>query len=198
MAMNDGDYEYALRIYQRLADMGSEAAAWNAERLSTEMGLNASDWFDLQVQMNFGVALHRLAEKQIEKGDVKLALKTLSRAAKKEPGAAFSLGWSHRKTSLLKTRKYMDRSVSMKAKARLPVTLAWLWIFLERLPIAIMDYFRHQESDSLRFVSDVLRSWHGLGIFALWLIGLYILIAIRVRISFAQQDAEDPPEEATQ
>jgi TPR repeat protein len=46
-AVANRDLPFALRIYQRLADMGSEAAAWNAERLAGELRADPADWFEI-------------------------------------------------------------------------------------------------------------------------------------------------------
>jgi hypothetical protein len=53
-----------------MADMGSEAAVCNAEWLSGYLERDSSDWFDIQVRMNYANALRRLAETQIEQGDI--------------------------------------------------------------------------------------------------------------------------------
>lgn len=41
-AVGKRDLKYVLRMHERLADLGSEAAGWNAERLSLELGVNES------------------------------------------------------------------------------------------------------------------------------------------------------------
>jgi hypothetical protein len=91
------DLQYALRLYQRL---------------SSELGINGSDWFDLQMKMDF-----EKAEDRIEKGQVETALKTLTKAA-------FLLAWSQRKAAWIEAQKYFEQAVSLQRSARLPVAVA--------------------------------------------------------------------------
>jgi cytochrome bd-type quinol oxidase subunit 1 len=118
------------------------------------------------------------------------AVKTLQKAAKKESGAAFLLAWTLRKGDLKKVRKYMDRAMSMRPAAKLPVRLAWVWIFLERLPKAVVDVLRGRKSGEREFLVEMVKKWRGIIHLVLWLVYLYAMIVVRVFFGMFMQEEE--------
>jgi TPR repeat protein len=177
------DLEYALRHYQRLADMGSEAAAWNAERLCRELGIDGKDWFKLQVKMRFEKALGRLAQKQMEQGDVEVAQENLKIAAAKDPAAAFLLAWLLRKQAFNESQKYFRDAIRLRRHARAAVNAANAAIVAETLPLAIADLInKKQKTERVEFVMAALAPWsdHMLVLFGFVL--LYFAIGCRLRI----------------
>jgi TPR repeat protein len=187
-AVGEGDYEYALKIYERLADMGSEAAAWNAETLATKIGWNASEWFDLQVKMKHGKALHRLAAKQEKEGDGEESLKTLESAAEKHAGAAFSLAWKLRWRDFAKAKWYFGRTLVLSPKANMIVRFAWLCIYMERFGRGVRDFVEGKESVDAELIVEAVYAWaHAIMIVA-GLLCLYILLRVRIRSTIRSMD----------
>jgi TPR repeat protein len=181
-AVVDRDLRYALRLYQRLADMGSEAAASNAERLCQELQIDPSPWFRLQVKMKSDDALNRLAQTQIARGKVGLGLDTLMKAAESDSAAAFRVGWSIRNQSVVDAQTYFRRAVSLKQRAWLPVALAQLWMFVERLPRAAVECARKERGENMEYIAAELANAHGQMAVVGLLFLLYVLIGLRVRL----------------
>jgi hypothetical protein len=95
-AVQHKDFEYALRIYQHLADQGSEAAMWNSEQLTEDLHQNSTEWFMLQVAMGFHTALYHLGERKFRNGEIEEAKKIWKSTASKEVRSAFRYGWANR------------------------------------------------------------------------------------------------------
>jgi TPR repeat protein len=179
-AVETRDLNYALRIYQRLADMGSEAAAWNAEVLAKEVGANASDWFELQVAMQFAVALRRRGEEKLSQGDVDAGIQLMKKAAASDLSAKFTLAWALRKTawnesleSFEKIKQYYGMSVIAKGAVALAIA--------EKVPKAWSDWRNGTESSERAAVAKALGSVWKLSQVIMLLAALYSLIGMRVR-----------------
>jgi TPR repeat protein len=181
-AVVERDIRYALRLYQRLADMGSEGAAWNAEQLCRELKIDPSAWLRLQVKMRSDAALNRLGETQLAKGKVGFGLDTLRKAAESDGGAAFRLGWSIRDQGAADARAYFRRAIRLNPKAWMPAALARLWMFIERLPRAGAECARGKMGENGQYIAAELaearRQMAAVGILLL----LYWLIALRLRL----------------
>jgi TPR repeat protein len=183
-AVAAGDLEYALRIYERLADMGSEAAAWNAERISRELGINGSAWTDLLVQMESIEALR----KAVEPND---AQELAEAAARVDPKVAFQLGWEKRGKAWRRSEKLFWDAVNLKREAALPVWCARAWSFIEKLPAFWRNRWEQMgETDDSVFVGHVLRDGSPAIAGAVFLAGLYLLIGLRVRLFHRPSDDE--------
>jgi TPR repeat protein len=194
-----GDLLYALRLYERLADMGSENAAWNAERLSSELGLNSSVWFDLQIKMESAGAIERSAEGRTQKAGGRTqttensspgmdGIHALEAAARISPRAAFTLGWQKRRTAWREAEGLFAQAVALSGHAAFPVALARAWCFAEKALPALIDWCAGRETDDSRFVAGVLRA-ASRGFAAIFLlIALYVVIGVRVGIFCARRN----------
>lgn len=176
-AVTEGDIPYALRIYQHLADMGSEAAAWNSERLTQHSGLNSTLWFDLQVVMKHETALYRLAKQLDSDKDGDTIDKLLKQAMKREPAAAYDLAWRQRWTKLDKSLTYFQNAVALKRTSALPVALAKLVMFLESVP----DVMLGRTTAKTRYFLMCMKSNAPIIVFAFLSYCLYTLLGIRVK-----------------
>lgn len=177
-AINGGDLSYALRIYQHLADMGSEAAAWNAERLSQYMGINSTQWFDLQVVMKFERALYRLAKQLDSTNDSDTIDSLLQVAMRKDPGAKYDWAWRKRWSNLDDTFRYFRAIERMKRGGALPTALAKVGMFLESIPDAIMN--RH--TIKTRYFWGCLKRNVNILLLVLFSFCLYKLIGLRLKV----------------
>jgi hypothetical protein len=180
-AVTNRDLPFALRIYQRLADMGSDAAAWNAERIATALGADGGDWFKLQVAMHFEDAIGRLGEQKIRSGDVGSGRAMLVAAAEKESAAAFLLGWESE--TVTEAQKWFEKAVALNRAARLPVALAKAWMIIRKLPRTSVDWITQRRSDDVKFVRGAaMAAWRQLVIVALMAL-LWFLIRNRLNIT---------------
>ena len=177
-AVTERDIPYALRIYQHLADMGSEAAAWNSERLAQHSGLNSTIWFDLQV-MHQETALYRLAKQLDSSKDGETIDELLKQAMKVEPAAAFDLAWRQRWTDLDKALTYFQNAVALRRTSALPVALAKFLMFLESIP----DILLGRTTAKTRYFLMCMKSSVPLIAFVFLSYCLYTLLGIRVKKS---------------
>lgn len=132
-AIQHKDYEFALRIYQHLADQGSEAAMWNSERLSEDLRRNSTDWFMLQVAMGFYTALYSLGEKKYQKGEIESAKKLWKEVAYKEPHAAFRYAWVCR-NNFSESLKYLKLTLLKRSKSFLIIYPTIFIVFILNIP----------------------------------------------------------------
>ena len=159
-ALRKGDKRYSLRLYQRLADWGSEAAMWNSQQICQNLRLNSSDWFELQVKMNFHVALKTLAKRKLKEGDVEEAMSYLYKAAKNDAQAAFDYS-----RFLLKNRKineslkYLYTSMSLRKSAFIACRLQMLLVYMKILPKGFMSLIMRKESDERYLLVELFNEY---------------------------------------
>jgi TPR repeat protein len=183
-----GDLRYARRLYERLADMGSEAAAWNAERLARETGVNGTDWFGLQIKMKLRAALGRLGEEQVGKGQIEEGMRNLREAAKTDPAAAFALAWRIRKDDPAAADRHFEWIKTRPGAPSFAVNLAIAVAVVEHLPGAARDWCRGRETENLEFVCKYLKSCRVVAVMAAEVVGLYWLLGVRVRATISEEE----------
>jgi TPR repeat protein len=187
-AVTARDLPYARRMYERLADMGSDTAAWNAERLCTETGMDGSQWFDLQVKMKHRKAIARLGEKQIEHGELEQGLDNMRKAASSDNAAAFGLAWMLRKSNPVEADVLFERAKMRRNSPKLAVNLAIAWSVIELVPRALVDWCSGKQTESLAFVHKYIRQCSFPFVIVVEIMALYLLIGARVRATLQQID----------
>jgi TPR repeat protein len=179
-AVQKRDLEFALRVYGRLADMGSEAAAWNAEVLCKKLGLNGSDWFNLQLVMQFSKALHVDGTQKLRQGNFDEGIQSLRKGASSDISVHFALAWELRKTAWdesLKRFEEMTKIPDLKILAQGALALA----IAEKIPKALADWWNGRESSERDAVAKALASISKLCCVIVFLLTLYVLVGVRVR-----------------
>ena len=186
-ALARGDKEYSLRLYQRLADWGSEAAMWNSQQICEDLKIDSSDWFELQVKMSFHVALKALAKKKLKEGDVDEGINYLYEAARKDAQAAFDYSRILlKKGKISESMDYLRKSMSLKNSAFVACRLQMLYIYLKSLPRGFIDIFRNRDSDEKDLfaglvIDNLQYIIFGIGFIIFWaLIGLKLYVMIEM------------------
>jgi TPR repeat protein len=172
-ALGHGEIEYALRIYQRLADIGSQTAAAAAEMLVERLGGDPAPWQKLQGK----------------KPGKSVPRKEGANPTHATPAESFRLAWMKRNESWPAAERHFKDAASQSA-GELPVTLARLWCFMEKLPIAIGDWWNGRKTADLDFVRGVVGVARNGIIGTILLVLLYLLIGLRVRMFCKQRQLD--------
>ncbi|OHS97966.1 hypothetical protein TRFO_09101 [Tritrichomonas foetus] len=177
------DLEYALRIYQRLADLGSETSAWNAEVLCEHLKLNSSIWIYLQVKKQNENATRRLVEKQKKEGKIDYAINTMKNIAKLTPKDTFSYAMLIRKKNFTECLISLNHSKQMVNGSELAVTLTLGYLFIENLPQTLLSIltFNFKNSDVDQFIFEYLHMIVHIFIIFITLLLIYVILGMRLQ-----------------
>lgn len=129
------DYNYAIRIYTGLGDMGSNTAIFNIYAIYKKLGKNkeAKPWFDLLIQNRYNEAILELGEEQLNKGDTVQGTENIRSVAMKNSRAAFILAWEDRYKPA-SAFKFIDSAVETKPTCILAAILYRIAIVLINIP----------------------------------------------------------------
>ncbi|KAH0793128.1 sel1 repeat family protein [Histomonas meleagridis] len=181
------DYEYAYRIYQRLSDMGSENATYNAEKIAALMGREDErrELFDKQVKMNSANALTRLGEEVYSAGQVNEALYLWEKASFRYAKSNFLRAMEIRNNDMVKAAELLKETASQNKNAKIPVEIAKVMMFFEALPKTIISISRNDfDNHCVKFVVNTLKENAMNIVFVVLTICLYALVAMRVKTFF--------------
>ena len=185
------DKRYSLRLYQRLADWGSEAAMWNSQQICEDLKINSSDWFELQVKMSYHVALKTLAKKKLKEGEVDQGMNFLQEAAKKDAQAAFDYSrFLLKKGKINESINYLHTSMSLKSSAFIACKLQMFLVYMKSLPRGFLCLLRKKESEEKDLIVSLFKNNVQYLIFAVVFMVFSLLIKLKLYVMNEREKME--------
>lgn len=188
---------YALAIYSRLADCGSEISALNADELCRYLKKDSTPWVHLLYLMNNSYAFFLKGEDYYKMGNKTEAFKLWSNVSSKHTHAAFKLGffdWEN----MTKSYEYLDLVSRVRPKSFIAVYIAKAYVFYKNIPrilrsitMIVLGKSTDEQSDFIAITKKHMK----FPIMIILLILLYIMIGKKVRwytkVRFQEQEINE-------
>ena len=175
------DFKYSLRLYQRLADWGSEAAMWNSQQICEKLGLDSQPWFDLQVALGFHTALKKHALNMMKNAQIEEGIEILRQAAYNDDEASYIVGnYYFGKNNFSEGFHYFQNTLMVNPNAKLAVYLKLIPVYIKLVLIGTFHLIFNIKSEEAKIlVVKVKENFYGISIFILTTL---LIILSRIRL----------------
>lgn len=175
--MND-DWNFSLRLYQKIADWGSEAAMFNVGKILDDMKQDKSDWSDMLLKMKFTGAYIEKSKNEMAAGNETEGLMYLKKASENSGRAAYLYAVKIHQTAKNESLAKLKFALSRKKSALIAVWFYRLKIYFESIPIGLVHFIREKKTQERTIFLEFLLEHYN----TLSLIFIFSVFSIMLRI----------------